>query len=47
MKAGWKMWPLVSVVNLGFVEDLQVRALIGSLAGLVWSVYLSLLSVGR
>lgn len=47
MLAGWRMWPLVSIVNLAFVRNLQLRALIGSMAGLAWSVYLGLIQTSR
>ena len=44
MSAGWKLWPAVSAVNYSFVRSVEGRTLVGSLAGLVWGVYLSLVS---
>jgi hypothetical protein len=40
--AGWKLWPLVSVINFVFVKTVNGRNLVGSLAGVVWGIYLSL-----
>ncbi|KXX76677.1 Protein sym1 [Madurella mycetomatis] len=42
LTAGWRFWPLVSVVNYVFLTSVQARNLVGSLAGLGWGVYLSL-----
>ena len=42
MKAGWKLWPLVSVLNFTIVKTVEARNLVGSLAGMVWGIYLSL-----
>jgi hypothetical protein len=42
--AGWRFWPLVSVVNYVFLTSVTSRTLVGSLAGLGWGVYLSLSS---
>jgi hypothetical protein len=42
MVAGWKLWPLVSVVNFAFIKSVEGRTLVGSLAGVVWGVYMSL-----
>ncbi|KEY68768.1 hypothetical protein S7711_00638 [Stachybotrys chartarum IBT 7711] len=42
--AGWKLWPAVSLVNFSLVKTVQTRALIGSVAGLVWGVYMSLVA---
>jgi hypothetical protein len=42
MLAGWKLWPLVSIINFSIVKSVEGRNLLGSLAGLVWGVYLSL-----
>jgi len=44
MFAGWKLWPAVSVINYSFVRSVQGRAMVGSLAGMIWGVYLSLVS---
>lgn len=40
--AGWKLWPLVSVINFVFVKTVNGRNLVGSLAGVAWGIYLSL-----
>jgi protein Mpv17 len=41
--AGFKLWPFVSVLNFTVVPA-DKRLLLGSLFGVVWSVYLSLMS---
>ncbi|PMD35391.1 hypothetical protein L207DRAFT_546829 [Hyaloscypha variabilis F] len=42
MVAGWKLWPLVSVVSFSMVKSVEGRNFLGSVAGLVWGIYLSL-----
>jgi len=42
MVAGWKLWPLVSLINFSVVKSVEGRNLVGNLAGLVWGIYLSL-----
>merc|ERR1712225_10956 len=42
MKAGWTVWPAVSLLNYAAVKSVEGRALVGSLAGMGWGVYLSL-----
>lgn len=42
MLAGWKLWPLVSLIGFSVVKSVEGRNLLGSLAGLGWGVYLSL-----
>lgn len=42
--AGWKLWPWVSFVNFAFVKTVSMRTLIGSLAGVIWGVYMSLVA---
>ncbi|KAM0171492.1 hypothetical protein ACHAPF_008094 [Botrytis cinerea] len=42
MKAGWKLWPFVSLSNFAVIKSVQGRALLGSLAGIGWNVYLGL-----
>ena len=44
MSAGWKLWPAVSAINYVFVKSVEGRTLVGSLAGMGWGVYLSLVS---
>lgn len=43
MTAALKMWPFVSVLNFTVVPPSQ-RLLVGSLFGVIWGVYLSLVS---
>ncbi|PMD54493.1 uncharacterized protein K444DRAFT_634224 [Hyaloscypha bicolor E] len=47
MLAGWKLWPLVSLVGFSVVKSVEGRNLLGSLAGLGWGVYLSLTMGGQ
>ncbi|KAK0655781.1 hypothetical protein B0T16DRAFT_451416 [Cercophora newfieldiana] len=42
LRAGWTFWPWVSLVNFVFLEKVEHRNLVGSLAGLGWGVYMSL-----
>lgn len=42
--AGTKLWPLVSLVNFTVLESVEARNLLGSLAGMAWGVYLSLVA---
>ena len=44
--AGWKFWPMVSAGNFALVQSVELRNLVGALAGLVWGVYLSLATAG-
>ncbi|ROW10480.1 hypothetical protein VMCG_01861 [Cytospora schulzeri] len=44
MKAGWALWPWVSLFNFAVVKSIEVRSLIGAVAGMVWGVYMSLIS---
>jgi protein Mpv17 len=46
MLAGFKLWPLVSLVNFTLVKSVQSRQLIGGLASVGWGVYLSLIAGG-
>ena len=43
MIAGLKLWPFVSVLNFTVIPPNQ-RLLVGSLFGVIWGVYLSLVS---
>ncbi|TGO45266.1 hypothetical protein BOTNAR_0684g00050 [Botryotinia narcissicola] len=47
MKAGWKLWPFVSLSNFAVIKSVQGRALLGSLAGIGWYVYLGLVQGGK
>lgn len=40
--SGFKLWPLVSLVNFLFVP-VNKRVLVGALVGVGWNIYLSLL----
>ncbi|KAK7408900.1 Protein transport protein yif1 [Neonectria punicea] len=42
--AGWRLWPAVALINFSAVKTVQGRNLVGSLAGVVWGIYMSLLS---
>ena len=41
LMAGYKFWPVVTLVNLVIVPFDQ-RMLVGGLAGLAWGIYVSL-----
>jgi protein Mpv17 len=41
IRSGWKLWPMVSLVNFVLVPVDQ-RILVGSIVGLFWGIYLSL-----
>lgn len=47
MSAGWRLWPFVSLANYSVVKTVEARQLVGSCAGLVWGVYLSLVSARK
>lgn len=42
VKAGWRLWPAVSIINFVFVKSIEGRNLVGGLAGVVWGIYMSL-----
>lgn len=44
LKAGWKFWPLVSVVNYTMIKTVQARNFVGSFAGVLWGIYMSLVA---
>lgn len=44
MRAGWKLWPFVSLFNFVVVRSVEVRNLVGALAGVVWGIYMSLIA---
>lgn len=46
MKAGLSLWPMVSLFNFVVVKSVEVRNLVGSLAGVIWGVYMSLVAAG-
>ncbi|KAK3056616.1 hypothetical protein LTR09_002409 [Extremus antarcticus] len=41
--AGLKLWPIVSITNFTLVP-VQYRVVVGSVVGLFWGIYLSLIS---
>ncbi|MCJ1364535.1 hypothetical protein MMC16_003646 [Acarospora aff. strigata] len=45
MRAGLKLWPLVSLLNFTVVP-VEKRILVGSMVGVGWGVYLSLMAAG-
>ncbi|KAL5604833.1 hypothetical protein BROUX41_001829 [Berkeleyomyces rouxiae] len=45
--AGWRLWPAVSLVNYAVVQSVEMRNLLGNLAGLGWGVYMSMLAAGQ
>lgn len=46
MRAGWKLWPFVSLFNFIVVRSVEVRNLVGALAGVAWGIYMSLVAAG-
>jgi hypothetical protein len=42
VKAGWRFWPAVSLVNYVFLTSVEARSLVGAMAGLGWGIYLSM-----
>lgn len=44
MSAGWTLWPFVSLFNFVVVKSVETRNLVGSLAGVVWGIYMSLVA---
>ena len=44
LQAGWMFWPVVSLFNFTMVETIQARNSVGSTAGIVWGVYMSLVA---
>jgi hypothetical protein len=45
--AGWRFWPIVSLSNFALVQTVEMRNLVGALAGLVWGVYMSLFTASK
>ena len=41
MISGWKLWPLVSLINFTLIP-VDRRVILGSVVGLFWGIYLSL-----
>ncbi|KAI7774212.1 mpv17 pmp22 family protein [Diaporthe eres] len=46
MKAGLSLWPMVSLFNFVVVKSVEGRNLVGSLAGVVWGIYMSMVAAG-
>ncbi|KAH8169948.1 mpv17 / PMP22 family protein [Sarocladium implicatum] len=46
MKAGWKLWPAVSLVNFTMLTTVEARGLVGGLAGIGWGIYMSIVARG-
>ncbi|KAI1114661.1 Mpv17/PMP22 family protein [Nemania sp. NC0429] len=44
LAAGWKLWPFVSFINFVFVKTIEGRNLVGSVAGVAWGIYMSLVA---
>lgn len=44
VKASWAFWPFVSLINFGMLKTVTARNLMGSLAGLGWGVYMSMVT---
>ncbi|KAK7962145.1 Mpv17/PMP22 family protein [Apiospora aurea] len=42
VKAGWRLWPAVSIINFAFIKSIEGRNLVGGLAGVAWGIYMSL-----
>jgi hypothetical protein len=42
--AGLTFWPFVSLINFTLVKTIETRNLVGSLAGMAWGVYMSLIT---
>lgn len=44
IRAGWTLWPAVSLINFSAVKTVEGRNLVGALAGVVWGIYMSLVA---
>jgi hypothetical protein len=44
MVAGYRLWPVVSLLSYSVLSSVESRALLGSIAGLIWGIYLSLMA---
>ncbi|KAI9163264.1 hypothetical protein HJFPF1_04866 [Paramyrothecium foliicola] len=47
VQTGWKLWPAVSLINYTMVNTVEGRNLVGSTAGMVWGVYMSLIAASK
>ena len=41
LTAGWKVWPMVTLLNL-VVVPFEQRMIVGNIAGVCWGVYINL-----
>lgn len=46
MQAGWRLWPMVSLLNFSVVP-FQWRMTLGNVVGLFWGVWMSFVSRGN
>ena len=44
LTASWRLWPAVALTNFTLVKTVQGRNLVGSLAGVGWGIYMSLVA---
>lgn len=44
VKASWVFWPFVSLANFALLKTVTARNLMGSLAGLGWGIYMSMVT---
>ncbi|KAI1473647.1 hypothetical protein F4774DRAFT_30815 [Daldinia eschscholtzii] len=44
LAAGWRVWPVVSLINFTFIKSIQGRNLVGGIAGVGWGIYMSLVT---
>lgn len=44
LKASWAFWPFVSLINFALLKTVSARNLMGSLAGLGWGIYMSMIT---
>jgi hypothetical protein len=47
LKAGWRLWPAVSLINFTLVDSVEGRNLVGSSAGVVWGIYMSFVAATK
>lgn len=40
VRAGWKLWPFVSLINFTLIKSVQGRNLFGAIAGVAWGIYI-------
>ena len=46
MKAGWRLWPAVSLINFTLLTTVEARGIVGGLAGIGWGIYMSIVARG-